>query len=93
MDNDACSHAPPPVNVKLSQCNIAVPSISNTHQKFPSLKPKVLFIGDSISANVDIRLLSHANKAQFHQVKAYSSAMDTDSNVCKQAARFPHSQI
>ena len=93
MDNDACSHPPPPVNVKLSQCNIAVPSISNTHQKFPSLKPKVLFIGDSISANIDIRLLAHATEVQFHCVKAYSSIKDTVSNICKQAAKFPHANF
>ena len=82
MDNDACSHPPPPVNVKLSQCNIAVPSISNTNHKFPSLKPKVLFIGDSISANIDIRLLAHATEVEFYRVKAYSSIKDTVSNIC-----------
>ena len=53
MDNDGCSNPPLPVNVELSQSNIPVPSISNTQQKFPSLKPEVLFIGDSISANID----------------------------------------
>ena len=93
MDNDACSHPTLPVNVKLSQCNIALPSISNSHQKFPSLKPKVLFIGDSISANVDIRLLAHATEAEFHHVKAYSSIKDTVSNICKQAAKFPHANF
>ena len=93
MDNDACSHPTLPVNVKLSQCNIAVPSISNSHQKFPSLKPKVLFIGDSISANIDIRLLAHATEVQFHCVKAYSSIKDTVSNICKQAAKFPHANF
>ena len=97
MDEAASSNIPTPVNTSngISQCNTTgpqkhtVPSISGTQQKVP----RVLFIGDSISANVDIRLLSRATKAQFHQVKAYSSAMDTDSNVCKQAARFPHSNF
>ena len=93
MDNDACSHPPLPVNVEVSQCNSAVPSIYYTQQKFPSLKPKVLFIGDSISANIDIRLLAHATEVQFHCVKAYSSIKDTVSNMCKRAAKFPHANF
>ena len=87
MDEAASSNIPTPVNTSngISQYN-------NTEPQKHTV-PRVLFIGDSISANVDIRLLSRATNIQFHQVKAYSSTKDTDSNLCKQAARFPHSNF
>ena len=39
--------------------------------------PKILYIGDSISANVDIGALKLATQAEITRVKAYSSVHDT----------------
>ena len=52
-------------------------------------KPKTLYIGDSISSNVNIDALEKATKTQFITAKAYSSTYDTVTNVAKHAARFP----
>ena len=53
----------------------------------------ILYIGDSISANVNIAALEIATQAQFVPVKAYCSVYDTVSNVAKQAAKFPSSNF
>ena len=54
---------------------------------------EILYIGDSISANVDIGALQVATQSQFVTAKAYSSVHDTVSNVAKQAAKFPASNF
>ena len=59
----------------------------------PSSCPKILWIGDSISSNVDMNALSIATQATFVTAKAYSSAHNTVSNVVKQAPRFPASNF
>ena len=56
-------------------------------------KQKILCIGDSISANVDIGALEVATQRQFVKAKAYSSKHDTVSNSAKQAAKFPDSNF
>jgi hypothetical protein len=53
----------------------------------------ILYIGDSISANVDISMLEAATQAKFVTAKAYSSTHDTVSNIAKQAAKFPASNF
>ena len=65
-----------------------VTPINNHKKKVTNVKPKILFIGDSISANVDIKMLSHATEAEFKTVRAYSSIKES-TNKWKQAPRFP----
>ena len=55
--------------------------------------PKILYIGDSISANVDVGAIEVATQAKVIKAKAYSSIHDTVSNVAKQAAKFPDSNF
>lgn len=59
----------------------------------PEPAQEILYIGDSISANVDIGALEVATQSQFVTAKAYSSVHDTVSNVAKQAAKFPASNF
>ena len=54
---------------------------------------KMLYIGDSISSNVDIGALELATQTKFFKTKAYSSIHDTESNVAKQAAKYPESNF
>ena len=53
----------------------------------------ILFIGDSISANINIDALESATQRTIIRAKAYSSIHDTVQNVAKQAARFPSSNF
>ena len=57
------------------------------------MEHKTLFIGDSISGNVDISALEGATQSKFVTAKAYGSVYDDASNVAKQAARFPRSNF
>ena len=54
---------------------------------------RILFIGDSISANIDINALENATQKWFVTAKAYSSVYDTVTNAAKKAARFPNSNF
>ena len=54
---------------------------------------KILYIGDSISHNVNMDALEAASEAQFVKAKAYSSDHDTVANVAKHAAKFPESNF
>ena len=83
MDGHACYNAPLPVNTAEVAFN------PNPQQTTPS----VLFIGDSISANIDVKLLAHSTKTEFKQVRAYSSIHDTISNEWKMPAKFPNSNF
>ena len=58
-----------------------------------SEKKKILFIGDSISGNVDMKALENSTQSKFVTAKAYSSIYDTVVNVAKQAARFPRANF
>lgn len=62
----------------------------NKHQQE---NQKMLFIGDSISSNVEISMLENATKARIKTAKAYSAAFDTETNIAKQAAMFPASNF
>ena len=57
------------------------------------MEHKTLFIGDSISGNVDISALEGATQSKFVTAKAYGSVYEDVSNVAKQAARFPRSNF
>ena len=67
--------------------------IINPQNKVTYVNPKILFIGDSISANIDIKMLAHATEAEIQQVRAYSSIKESFSSKWKQAARFPDSNF
>ena len=56
-------------------------------------KKKTLFIGDSISANVDIAALENATQSKFVTARAYSSANDSEGNAAKHPAKFPQSSF
>ena len=59
--------------------------------KTPEKTNKTLFIGDSVSANVDISLLEKTTQTKFVTAKAYSSIHDTVQNAAKNSPRFPKS--
>ena len=63
---------------------------NTTHQNKPE---DILFIGDSISSNVHIKQLEAATKTNIVTAKAYSSIHDDESNIAKQAARFPNANF
>ena len=73
-----------PPEVKVS----SVPGLTT-----PKQKKKTLFVGDSISGNVDIGALENATQSKFVTARAYSSVYDTVTNVAKQAAKFPKSNF
>jgi hypothetical protein len=52
--------------------------------------PGTLYIGDSISANIDIEVLQQGTGTQISAYKAYSSVYDSVSNNVKRAARLPN---
>ena len=52
--------------------------------------PKILFIGDSISAHADVKIIAEATKSRITTAKAYSSVFDEESNSAKQAAFYPN---
>ena len=56
----------------------------------PPTQPKILFIGDSISAHADIEILAEATNSKIVTAKAYSAVHDDVSNVAKQAAFYPN---
>ena len=64
------------------------------NSSIPSVHPyqnqdRILFVGDSISTNVDIKMLEEATKSKITTAKAYSSTFDEESNIAKQAAKYP----
>ena len=85
------STTPPPTSSP--HCTASVPPAPSAPRvpQPPKEKPNsgILYIGDSISSNVDFGALGVATQSEFVKVKAYSSVFDKVSNVAKQAARFP----
>ena len=67
------------------------PPSTTPHQR--QEKSKILFVGDSISRNVDISTLEDATQSKIVTARAYSAVHDTVRNVAKQAARFPNSNF
>ena len=67
------------------------PKISEPAHAEPA--PMILYVGDSISANVDFGALEVATQSEVVTAKAYSSIKDTVQNVAKQAAKFPASNF
>ena len=64
-----------------------------TPQVKESSESQFLYIGDSISENINIKALEVATQSDFVTAKAYSSVEDTVSNKAKQAARYPASNF
>ena len=95
--SDLVSRQSSNAGTKLFNCNTGDPqqpgsltttsSTPNIQRNVPNVK-QILFIGDSISANIDIGLLAHNTKAEFIPVRAYSSVKDTVSNIWKQSAKL-----
>ena len=54
-----------------------------------SSEPKILFVGDSISAHADLKVIADATKSTIVTAKAYSAVYDEVSNVAKEAAYYP----
>ena len=59
------------------------------HDSTKTKRNKVLFVGDSISSNVEVEVLESAMNAEIKTVKAYAAIFDNIGNVAKKAARFP----
>ena len=53
------------------------------------LHPKILFVGDSISAHANINVLADATQSDIVTAKAYSAVYDDVYNKAKKAAHFP----
>ena len=53
-------------------------------------EPKILFIGDSISASANIKVVEEATRAKVVTSKAYSAIHDEVTNVAKKPAFYPH---
>ena len=56
-------------------------------------KQKTLYVGDSVSAHVRMEVLEKATNTKITAAKAYSSIYDTDSNVAKNATKFPEANF
>ena len=52
-------------------------------------KEKTLYVGDSVSSNINFNMLENAIKSKVMAVKAYSSVYDIKKNSMKAAARYP----
>ena len=50
---------------------------------------QILFIGDSISAHADIKVIADATQSKIVTAKAYSAVYDEVANVAKHAAYYP----
>ena len=68
---------PPP---RQSQQTFMASSWSSHPKQKQEVSHKTLFIGDSISGNVDIKALENATNTKFSTAKAYSTLNDTKSN-------------
>ena len=73
---------------------------SSTQEVSPSVervpeqrRPKTLYIGDSISANINFNAIKKGINSEIVTAKAYSSVNDTVSNAAKSAARFPEANF
>jgi hypothetical protein len=87
----AVPSAPPQASRTVRPLSTSSPQVTSAAAPEPA--QEILYIGDSISANVDIGALEVATQSQFVTAKAYSSVHDTVSNVAKQAAKFPASNF
>ena len=65
------------------------PPSSGARVRTGTLENKTLYLGDSISSNVDIRALEHAMNTRFSTTKAYSTVYDTEFNEVKHAPLYP----
>ena len=92
------SPPPPPRQQSPSPPQVAPPRSSHTstpvraQMSRPSQKDepiKTLYIGDSISSNVNHEALEAATESKFITAKAYSSVHDNVENVAKKPAKFP----
>ena len=52
-------------------------------------KQKILFIGDSIAAHANLKVIADATKSKIVTAKAYSAVHDEVKNVAKEAALYP----
>ena len=80
-----------PISKSTYKSSIPIPSKSpQTSATLPeSSSRKILYVGDSISSNVDLDTLQEATNAEFVTAKAYSAVHDEVSNIAKQAPKFP----
>ena len=60
-------------------------------QRRKDTEEKTLYVGDSISSNVDFDALEKGIKSKIIAVKAYSSVYEDEENEAKIATRYPES--
>ena len=87
----------PSINLSRSYASVTKTTCTSSAQVPPQQSSndqpriqKTLFIGDSISSNVDIKSLEDATGSSITSVRAYCSLNDTTENEVKQAAKFPN---
>ena len=95
------SSAPTPAGAASSGSSSGTPAVpfpAEKSQPIPELQPKenpeplitkTCIIGDSISGNIDLKVLGKAMKSELTTAKAYSSIDDTNENEAKEKTRFP----
>ena len=54
---------------------------------------RILFVGDSVSANINLEAIENATGKELVCKKAYTAVQDTTENVAKKAAFFPKSNF
>ena len=67
-----------------------VPSVSEPEPKKISSRTRTCVIGDSITTNLDRKILEHAMNAEVVTARAYSSLERFEENEAKERTRYPH---
>ena len=68
--------------------------VNKEKEKEKTRKPtKILYVGDSISTNVNVKALEEATEAKFVASKAYSAIYDIEENKAKKASEYPRSNF
>ena len=65
------------------------PCAAQSRTAVPNYKEKTLYVGDSISSNINFDTLENGIKTKVIAVKAYSSSYDIKTNEVKVPARYP----
>ena len=91
IESNSTSHEPTKPTKTNEPRRSARPAPSTNKQQ--QQEKKILFVGDSISRNVDIERLQDVTQSKIVTARAYSSIYDTVENVAKKSARFPGSNF
>ena len=87
----------PPVNPSALPTTTASPAANKSRKRLsrkqppltPAAEPKILFIGDSVSRNVDLKAITDATRSTIVTARAYNAVHDDVANIAKDAAFYP----